>query len=528
VNPTPNAVAAPVSQTVCSGNSIATIVLSGNVSGTTYNWTRNNTVTVTGIAASGAGNISGVLTNTTNAAVLVTFTITPTANGCPGAAITATVLVNPTPNAVATPASQTICSGGTITTIVMSGNVAGTTYNWTRDNLTTVGGIPGAGSGNISGLLINNTTGTLTVTFTITPVANGCEGPPVSATVVLNPRPTIVCPANIVVNAIAGTCSVDVTYPAATVTGTPAPTVTYSIPSGSFFNVGVNTVTVTATNICGTVSCSFTITVNDVRVPVVTTQPVNRSVCIGGSTTFSVVATNAAGYQWQTGFGNNQWANIAGATSASYTINNATMFINGATYRAAITGPCGTVVFSNPVTLTVNPLPLITLSSATTPELVPGRTVTINATANPPGGIYAWLFNGGPITGATAPTLGPLTVDNIGRYNVVYTDLNGCVNTSSNFLVTGEQSEYLWIYPNPNDGQFQVRFFNHTNEQYTLEIYGQPSGQLILKRAFTTGPTTYSRIDVDLRSRAAGIYIVKIVDKNQMTVAAKRVLIGAH
>ncbi|MBK8748268.1 MAG: hypothetical protein IPM04_10450 [Saprospiraceae bacterium] len=46
------------------------------------------------------------MTNTTNAPVTVTFTITPTANNCPGAAITATVLVNPTPNAVATPASR--------------------------------------------------------------------------------------------------------------------------------------------------------------------------------------------------------------------------------------------------------------------------------------------------------------------------------------------------------------------------------------------------------------------------------------
>ncbi|MBK8748269.1 MAG: hypothetical protein IPM04_10455 [Saprospiraceae bacterium] len=89
---------------------------------------------LTGIAASGSGNISGNLTNTTNAPVTVTFTITPTANSCPGAAITATVLVNPTPNAVATPASQTICSAASISTIVLSGAVSGTTYAWTRDN----------------------------------------------------------------------------------------------------------------------------------------------------------------------------------------------------------------------------------------------------------------------------------------------------------------------------------------------------------------------------------------------------------
>src|SRR4029077_4540757 len=113
---------------------------------------------VTGIAASGSGNISGTLTNITNAPVTVTFTITPTANGCPGTPIVATVLVNPTPTATATPSSQTICSGVPITTIVLSGSpVAGTTYNWTRDNTVAVTGIAASGAGNISGTLTNTT-----------------------------------------------------------------------------------------------------------------------------------------------------------------------------------------------------------------------------------------------------------------------------------------------------------------------------------------------------------------------------------
>jgi hypothetical protein len=407
----------------------------------------------------------------------------------------------------------------------LSGNVAGTTYSWTRDNTTTVAGIPGFGSGNISGTLTNNTTGPLTVTFTITPKANGCEGTPITATVVVNPKPTITCPANIVVNAAAGTCSAVVNYPAATATGTPAPTITYSIASGSLFNVGVTTVTATATNICGTVTCTFTITVNDVRPPVITTQPVSTAVCVGKTATFSVVATNGTSYQWQTGNANNQWANIPGATSASYTTNNTNMFMNGALYRVAITGPCGTVVYSNPVILTVYPLPLITLSSNTTPELVPGRTVTINATANPTGGTYAWLFNGSSITGATGTSLGPLGIDNLGRYNVIYTDLNGCVNTSSDFLVTGEYSITFWLYPNPtNNGQFQIRFNNHNGEVAKVRVF-DPLGQLVFEQRVTTGPTTYTRIDVNLANAANGIYIVELLNGSDLRVGAKQVFV---
>ncbi len=525
VNPTPNALATPASQTICSETNIVPIVLSGVVSGTTFNWTRNNTVTVTGIAANGSGNISGQLINTTNAPVTVTFTITPTANGCPGAPITATVLVNPNPNAVATPQTQTICSANAITPIILSGNVAGTTYSWIRDNTTTVAGIPGFGNGNISGSLTNNTTGQINVTFIITPTANGCQGASINAIVVVNPTPTITCPANIVVNATAGTCGAVVNYPAATATGTPAPTITYSIPIGSIFPVGVTTVTATATNTCGTVSCTFTITVLDVRVPVITTQPVNRAVCVGGSTTFSVVATNAASHQWQTGNANNQWANIPGATSSTFTVNNAPLSLNGANYRVAVTGPCGTVVISNVVILTVNPLPTILLSSATTPELVPGRTVTIRTTANPLGGTYVWLFNGNPITGAAGTTLGPLDIDNIGRYNVIYTDLNGCVNTSSDFLVTGEYSIDFWVYPNPTTGKFQVRFNNLNGEVAKVKVY-DPLGQLIFQQRVTTGPTTYSRIDVDLSNHAGGLYTVELLNGSDLRVGAKQLLIA--
>ncbi len=191
VNPSPNAVATPSSQTICSGSAITTIVLTGSVTGTTYGWTRNNTGSVTGIAASGSGDISGSLTNTTSAPVTVTFTITPMANGCTGPTTTATVLVNPTPNAVATPSSQNACSGSAITPIVLTSSVAGATFTWTRDNTATVTGIAASGSGNITGVLNNTTGAAVTVTFTITPTANGCTGPTTTATVIVNPVPSV-------------------------------------------------------------------------------------------------------------------------------------------------------------------------------------------------------------------------------------------------------------------------------------------------------------------------------------------------
>src|SRR5204863_5247822 len=141
VNAGPAASATPLSQTICSGATITTIALSSSPTGTTYSWTRNNTTTVTGIATSGPCTILFRFTNTTTAPVTVTFTITPSLNGCTGPRITATVLVNAGPGASATPLSQTICSGATITTIALSSSSSGTTYSWTRNNTTAVTGI---------------------------------------------------------------------------------------------------------------------------------------------------------------------------------------------------------------------------------------------------------------------------------------------------------------------------------------------------------------------------------------------------
>jgi hypothetical protein len=73
----------------------------------------------------------------------------------------------------------------------------------------------------------------------------------------------ITCPANIVRNNTWGKCGANVTYPAATGSGN-CGTLTYSKASGSFFPVGVTTVTVSSTS---GASCSFTVTVKDVQKP---------------------------------------------------------------------------------------------------------------------------------------------------------------------------------------------------------------------------------------------------------------------
>lgn len=182
VNPKPTISGAPSTQTLCGGNTITPITLSSasGISGTTYSWTRDNTVNVTGISGSGTGaTISGILNNSTSGNQTVTFTLTATANGCSSDNTTTEVIVLPRPLITATPNAQSICNNTAVSTINLSStnNLTGTSFTWTRNNTTNLTGIPSSGTGNtITGILVNNTTVNQTTTFTITVTAgNGCS-----------------------------------------------------------------------------------------------------------------------------------------------------------------------------------------------------------------------------------------------------------------------------------------------------------------------------------------------------------------
>ncbi|MFY9554164.1 MAG: HYR domain-containing protein, partial [Blastocatellia bacterium] len=96
--------------------------------------------------------------------------------------------------------------------------------------------------------------------------------PQVARITIVDPPPSITCPANITVGNDPGQCSAVVNY--AVPTGTDScspPTVVCSPTPGSVFPKGTTTVTCTATDSGGnTASCTFTVTVNDTQAPSIT------------------------------------------------------------------------------------------------------------------------------------------------------------------------------------------------------------------------------------------------------------------
>lgn len=99
VNPTPT-VNAVNSQAVCNQVSSTPITFSGTPGNVNFNWT--NSTTSIGLPASGTGNIPAfIATNPTQADVVATITVTPTATTggvtCTGTPLQFTITVNPTP-----------------------------------------------------------------------------------------------------------------------------------------------------------------------------------------------------------------------------------------------------------------------------------------------------------------------------------------------------------------------------------------------------------------------------------------------
>ena len=368
-------------------------------------------------------------------------------------------------------------------------------------------------------------------------------------------QPTITCPANQVRNTDPGVCYAtfpdppgiprptfadncavtrltwSMTGPGGTTTS-PATGINY-VPNNTQFLLngttgqGITTITYTAADAAGnTRTCSFTVTVNDASIPVISVQPASVFVCEGGNAVFSVTATagtgNPLGYQWQQWNGS-AWVNITGATTSTLTIPAVAFTQNTNTYRVVLTGRCS-VVNSAAATLFVNPLPSVTLLTSIPPALQPGQALNITSTVNPPGGTYAWFLNGQLLPTALGSSLTNLTVDNQGTYRLVYTDLNGCVGTSANLVISAFQSEKLWIYPNPNSGRFQIRFYNHVNEKITINVYDMKGARI--HQQVETPSANYTRIDVNLGAGIpAGFYNVEVRGGNGALIGNKKIVV---
>ena len=360
INPGPTITVSPI--TICQGGS-GTLTASSSTAGGTWSWSLNGTILGSGSALS-----VNPLTNTT-------YTVEYSANGCSS---TSNVLVTVEPTPQPQIVNDSICIGQTGMLFVANIS-AGGTYLWST----------GATAASLSAAPTTSTT--FSVVYTS---SNGCIAPSVSADIIVKPNPIVSSVNDTICIGSSATINSTVDLPGGSYTWSPLPSTSNSIivtpNSTSTYTVIYNLQGCTDT-------ASATVVVNPI--PVVSTS--NTTICFGAITALNASANLPSGtYLWSTGETTNSIQVSPGTTttySFAYTLNNCT-----STSVNAI--------------VTVNPIPVITLSNAT---ICDGDNATLTATPNLSGGSFTW----GPLNtpGGASQTFSPSGDTTL---SVIYTLLN--------------------------------------------------------------------------------------------------------
>ncbi len=294
-------------------------------------------------------------------------------------------------------APSPVCGGSTNSASVPDGGV-GATYVWTIGN-----GTIGSGQGTTGLVFVAGASGTVSLGITVTN-ASGCVSIG-STTVTVNPLPAVS------VNSATICSGVSTTLTATTSAASPI----YLWSPGGATSASINvspgsTTTYTVTVTDGTTGCansgSGTVTVN----PLPTVSVNSATICSGVFTTLTATTSAASPiYLWSPG----------GATSASINVSPGST----TTYTVMVTDGITGCTNSGSGTVTVNPLPTVSVNSAT---ICSGVSTTLTATTSAASPIYLWS-PGGATSASINVSPGSTTT-----YTVTVTDgTTGCANSSS-------------------------------------------------------------------------------------------------
>jgi hypothetical protein len=263
------------------------------------------------------------------------------------------------------------------------------------------------------------------------------------------------------------------------------------------------------------------------------TEPTSQTTCSGTNVTFNAVVNGSANtYQWQVSTnGGSSFTDIAGATSASLTLNNVTSTMNNNVYHLVVASCNPNNLLSSDVSLTVNSAANITTEPINSNGCVGGN-ATFSSIATGTNVTYQWQVStdGGVtfanITGATNTSLslnGLTTLQNNNKYRLIATG-NACSNVDTSVSVTLTVSDNAIVTLQPSNVSecpsqnvvfsttavgtgitYQWQVSTNGGTSFT-NINGQTSATLTLNTITSSMNNNQYRAMINSQCNAVGIY----------------------
>jgi len=159
-------------------------------------------------------------------------------------------------------------------------------------------------------------------------------------------------------------------------------------------------------------------------------------------------------------------------------------------------------------TLTVNPLPTVTLASFNPDTVCIDAALPVLPDGTPVGGTYTG-------TGVSGTNFDP-QLAGAGTHDIIYTytDGNLCANSDTSVItvdvctgIESMRSDFgILIYPNPNSGLFTIEKPTDLNETVQIRVL-DASAKLIVEKSIVEGQ---QKIEVDITAYSSGLYYLQL------------------
>lgn len=248
--------------------------------------------------------------------------------------------------------------------------------------------------------------------------------------------------------------------------------------------------------------------------PTISKQPASATVCEGAKLTIAVTASSvAAKYQWK-----KDGVVVPGATSSTYTVDNATTAMAGR-YECVITGDCPPAVTSQPATVTISAKPAIT-TQPLSQSIDQGKALTLTVAASGTGLTYQWMKDNVKIDQATSSTYSVAAVakNDEGTYSC---DVTGTCGTTSSVLAVVRVNDGTSVSNDEQQGSpirlvgpqpasdivvFTGTTSNNADERLTIiDILGS----VVKVVDFHSAPGREGSHVVDVHDLPPGVYVAK-------------------